>query len=316
MNRADVFVDYNGYADQVVRYIALESHRNSSMINLVAKHLLEKSRLIGENLALAPFFAQAAVPIMEFLPNKQPTHSQIRNSKRLDAQLKKNKTMRVPGYKNCCRKQSLNCQSKQNVHQTRPSCQKTLQTETVSSGHMCSLPRFRRRHEYRYNLDRWATVSAFCHAIEQMCEINNRTVHTKIPKANTIFHAAVVPDISLAEYVKRIAWFYSCSKECFVLALEYIHRITKDKQFAVNYNTAHHLILTSIKVASKFFDDKVFQNILYAKVVGLPATTISALEVHLLFLLSFNLYVGPQEYLGRYKKMLRSNRGQNKVTIR
>jgi len=203
------------------------------------------------------------------------------------------------------------------VRQTRPPHQKSLQTETTVPAFKGFAPRFRTRHEWRYNSVRWATVSAFCYAIEEMCYMSKETVNTTKPKKNTIFHAAIVPDISLSEYLRRIAWFYNCSKECFVLALEYIHRVTKYKpEVEVNYHTAHHLILTCIQVASKFFDDAVFNNILYSKVVGVPTTTISAFEIHLLFLLSFDLYVVPKQYVRRYNKMLVNNKGQNKVTLK
>ena len=149
-----------------------------------------------------------------------------------------------------------------------------------------------------------------------MCHVSKETVDTTKQQRNNIFHAAIVPDISLAEYLKRIAWFHNCSKECFVLALEYIHRVKKSApEVEVNYHTAHHLILTCIKVASKYYDDVVFKNLFYAKVVGLPMSTISVFEIRLLFLISFDLYVAPEQYLRRHKKMLINNQGQNMVTI-
>jgi hypothetical protein len=131
-----------------------------------------------------------------------------------------------------------------------------------------------------------------------------------------VFHNPDGPNISIAEYIKRIAWFHDCPKECFVLALEYIDRATKCKpEIQVNYNTAHLLLLTSIKIATKLFSDMGFNSTFYAKVVGLPVATVSALEIKLLFFLRFNLFVFPEQYLSRYEKMLADNQGLNKVII-
>jgi len=92
--------------------------------------------------------------------------------------------------------------------------------------------------------------------------------------------------------------------------LEYIHRVTNYKsEVEVNYHTAHQLVLTCIRVATKFLDDVAFNCFLYAKVVGLTVATVSALETQLLFLLSFDLFVSPKQYQSRYKEMLKGNQG-------
>merc|ERR1719334_1331133 len=117
-----------------------------------------------------------------------------------------------------------------------------------------------------------------------MCRANNQKITTKIAQPKTGFHAAVTPDISISDFLKRIGWFCDCPKECFVIALEYIHRIVKCKpEIQVNFNCVHHLILTCLLVSVKY----------YAQVVGLPAVDISTLEKELLFLLSFDLFVLP-----------------------
>jgi len=179
------------------------------------------------------------------------------------------------------------------------------------------VPRFRIRYEWRYDSDRWIIVSATCNAVEQMCRINNRGGVTKLTEAGTKFFTAVAPAIPLADYFWRIAWFYDCPKECFVLVLEYIHRYIKYKpEFVVNHNTAHMLIATCMMVACKFFDDFYFDRTFYAKVVGLPAVTMSALELEFLFIISFDLFMQPEQYQRRYTEMLYNNKSQNKVIIR
>lgn len=171
--------------------------------------------------------------------------------------------------------------------------------------------------KWRYNADRWETVSALCHSLEHMClKTKHRRKGCLKPVERTVFYSTKVPDISIAAYLKRIAWFSECSKACFVLALEYIHRLVKYKpHMEVSYNVVHQLILTCIMVATKFFDDRFFKNSFYARVGGVQRVTLSGFEVQLLFFLNFDFHLLPEQYDARHKAMLTDNQGSSKVTI-
>lgn len=213
-------------------------------------------------------------------------------------------------------KKNSNARMNMEVNRVQNRSMKINEAKGDQTGNKLSSSKQERRKEWRYESDRWENVSALCHALEQMCLMNNNREKTKRPPVKTGFHAKTVPAVSLADYLKRIAWFFECSKECFVLALEYIHRLVKCKpEVEVNYHTVHHLVLTCIKVSAKFFDDNRFRSKFYAQVVGLQASTISAFEVKLVFLLSFDLYVQPEQYQNRHKAMLIDNQGPSKVTI-
>jgi hypothetical protein len=126
--------------------------------------------------------------------------------------------------------------------------------------------------------------------MEQICQIND-----KLPQDGTMtkFHARRAPSISIKDYLTRIAKYGSCSSECFVLALVYIDRIIKSNQtaFVVNSLSIHRLLITSVMVAAKFFDDQYFNNSYYAKVGGLSTEEINRLEVDFLFMNGFSLSV-------------------------
>jgi len=197
---------------------------------------------------------------------------------------------------------------------SRPSDLDKVQPPSKSA--MVALPNFYSKREWRYNTERWAIVSAFCHSIEQMCRMNNQKITAKI-EPKTRFYVAVTPDISVSDFLKRIGWFCDCPKECFVIALEYIHRTVRNKpEIQVNFNSAHHLILTCLLVSVKFYDDTVINQKYYAQVVGLSGVEISALEKELLFLLSFDLFVLPGRYEQILKQMLNCNKGLYKVDLR
>jgi len=172
------------------------------------------------------------------------------------------------------------------------------------------------RKEWRHKKERWTTVSALSYALEQKCRNNDKGGRSVDLEDKTEFHAEIVPKISIAEYLERIAWYFNCSTQCFVLALEYIERSEKCKPpLKVNYNTVHQLIATCVKVSAKYFDDNMFNNAFYAQVVGLPKSVTNAFEVRLLFFLKFDLYIEPEHYTKRYKLMLSNNEGPNAVII-
>lgn len=171
--------------------------------------------------------------------------------------------------------------------------------------------------DWRYESDRWIAVSALCRSLQVLCCLNKRREKQKKLQPDMTFHAAIVPDISLPSYLKRIAWYLECPKACFALALEYIHRLAKVKpEVEVNMNSAHQLVVSCIMVSAKFIGDKIFKNTYYASVSGLPLTTLHAFEIKLLFFLKFDLHVLPECFDARYQVMLAENQGPNKVIIR
>jgi len=183
-----------------------------------------------------------------------------------------------------------------------------------------SLTRFQSpncRSNWRYEPERWALVSAFCHSLESICQKNSPTGEASKSSTNTRVNAPYVLDVPLSEYLRRIAWLFECPKECFVTALEYIHRLVRVKSnVVVNFTTVHQLTVAALRVSQKFIDDNYIRSSYYAYIVDLPVNTISAFEAQLLFFLKFDLIVRPDQYNERYLTMLVDNRGQRKVAIR
>ena len=118
------------------------------------------------------------------------------------------------------------------------------------------------------------------------------------------FHALRPPAISIKDYLQRVAKYAACSGECFVLALVYIDRIIQSNPtFVVNSLNIHRLLITSIMLAAKFFDDQYFNNAYYAKVGGVPCSEINSLEVEFLFLCNFALFVNTETYSQYYTEL-------------
>jgi hypothetical protein len=91
-----------------------------------------------------------------------------------------------------------------------------------------------------------------------------------------------------------------------VLALVYIDRIIQgNPTFVVNSLNIHRILITSIMLAAKFFDDVYYNTPYYAKVGGVSPQELNVLEVDFLFMANFSLYVDTESY-SKYYLELRS----------
>ncbi|KAF4676992.1 mitochondrial peripheral inner membrane protein [Perkinsus chesapeaki] len=114
----------------------------------------------------------------------------------------------------------------------------------------------------------------------------------------TRFHAVRIPGISIKDYLKRLAKHFNCSNACFIIALIYIDKLikTRGESFRINSYSIHRVLLTSLLVATKFYDDSYYSNAYYAKVGGIRLAELNALEVRFLHLMKWSLVVDPEEY--------------------
>lgn len=112
----------------------------------------------------------------------------------------------------------------------------------------------------------------------------------------TKFHALKAPGISILQYLERIYKYASCSTECFILALIYIDRLIQKHNFVLTELNVHRVVITSVLLAAKFFDDAYYNNAYYAKVGGVLVSEMNGLEVEFLFRINFSLHVKPDEF--------------------
>ncbi|XP_022589835.2 cyclin-P2-1 [Cyclospora cayetanensis] len=121
------------------------------------------------------------------------------------------------------------------------------------------------------------------------------------------FLSATEPVISVPDYLERLARFFQCSRECFVLALVYIDRLLQmNAHVWLCPLNLHRLAVTALMVAVKFSDDTFYSNAYYAKVGGLPLKEMNHLEATLLRMLQFRLHVLPWEFHKYLRLVLKS----------
>ncbi|KAH3766109.1 cyclin, N-terminal domain-containing protein [Pelomyxa schiedti] len=88
----------------------------------------------------------------------------------------------------------------------------------------------------------------------------------------------------------------SCSY-CLVLTLVYIDRIkTRHPGFIISDTTLHRLFLGCILVSTKHWEDSYYSNSYLASASGVSIDQLNAMELQLLSLLGFRLYVSPSKY--------------------
>ncbi len=100
--------------------------------------------------------------------------------------------------------------------------------------------------------------------------------------------------------VRSIHKYASCSAECFILALVYIDRLIQGNNLTLTSLNVHRVIITSVMLGAKFFDDQYFNNAYYAKVGGVPCPEMNSLELEFLFSINFSLQVSGEVY-NRYR---------------
>jgi len=126
--------------------------------------------------------------------------------------------------------------------------------------------------------------------LNRLCECNDRFIMDDAHV--TRFHALRTPSITIKYYLERISKYTICSEEVFTIALIYIDRLIKRNGNAlVNSVTIHRLLITSIMLGAKFFDDHYYNNAHFGKVGGVSCMEMNLLEIEFLFLINFNLSV-------------------------
>jgi len=80
------------------------------------------------------------------------------------------------------------------------------------------------------------------------------------------------------------------------LALIYVDRLIQRSNFLLTDLNVHRVVITSVLLAAKFFDDAYYNNAYYAKVGGVLVSEMNGLEVDFLFRINFSLHVTPDVF--------------------
>lgn len=141
-----------------------------------------------------------------------------------------------------------------------------------------------------------AIVQVLAAVLERLVSANSHLSSSSTHQEQTHFHAQRAPAIGMLQYLERIHKYASCSKECFIIALIYIDRLIQRNNFLLTTLNVHRVVITSILLAAKFFDDAYYNNAYYAKVGGVLVEEMNNLETQFLFKIDFSLRVLPEVF--------------------
>ncbi len=143
--------------------------------------------------------------------------------------------------------------------------------------------------------------------IKEISNILNTIISTnkkeKIKKStNSPFNHDQVPKISIFDYLLRIKKYSGIENSTLIIALIYIDRICYKKGIILNKYNIHKILFSSILIAIKYNEDKIYDNLFFSKIAGVSVAELKILEQTFLKIINYELFVSD----GLYKKYYNS----------
>lgn len=110
------------------------------------------------------------------------------------------------------------------------------------------------------------------------------------------FSASQIPPISIEAYLERIFSYSKCEESSLITSLIYIDRIASIGNIMITPYNIHRILFTSVLIAIKYNEDKIFKMNYYANIAGVSEKELRCLESVFLGAIKFNLYIDEKEY--------------------
>ncbi|KAH3764903.1 Cyclin [Pelomyxa schiedti] len=131
------------------------------------------------------------------------------------------------------------------------------------------------------------------------CSSSRNWVDASLP---LLFSSAVPSDINLLDYVSRFNEFLSVPPSCCLMACILAQRAINNG-LLITHTNVHRVILVSILVATKFLLDEFQHHMKFAAVGGVSVQELRALEVAFLRVISFDIWVEPEQFVEFSQKL-------------
>ena len=128
-----------------------------------------------------------------------------------------------------------------------------------------------------------------------------------IKKVNptSIFNSTIPPQISVFNYLTRIAKYTNVEQSTLIISIIYIDRLCQ-KNYFINEHNIHKLLFTSILIAIKYQEDDYYKLHYYAQIAGVSLKDLIKMERDFLSLLDFSLFIN-EDLFEKYKNGLIQN---------
>eukprot|EP00301_Raphidiophrys_heterophryoidea_P001843 c10872_g1_i1.p1 GENE.c10872_g1_i1~~c10872_g1_i1.p1 ORF type:complete len:367 (-),score=63.81 c10872_g1_i1:203-1303(-) len=125
-------------------------------------------------------------------------------------------------------------------------------------------------------------------------EIQIRTVNGS-PEKKTAFDAATEPLIAIGSYFARICTYSRITPETIICAYINLKKVCLNHpQYDLTNFNVHRLLVSSMMVFAKYYDDDIDSNARWARIAGVAIQELNSLEVDFLNLCQFDLRVSPE----------------------
>mmetsp|Transcript_35918 Transcript_35918/g.67012 ORF Transcript_35918/g.67012 Transcript_35918/m.67012 type:complete len:535 (+) Transcript_35918:147-1751(+) len=145
-------------------------------------------------------------------------------------------------------------------------------------------------------------IEVLSRVLTQLIDLN-RNVTSK-QQLITKFQSSYPPSITILAYLERINKYAKCSPNCFIIALIYIDRLIETRNVILSTLNVHRVLITSVMLAAKVFDDEFYKNAYYAKLGGVSTQEMNSLELEFLSLMNFDFFVTVETFEKYQKELL------------
>jgi len=113
---------------------------------------------------------------------------------------------------------------------------------------------------------------------------------------DSVFKCISPVPIAPSEYAVRLGSFLHCSEGAFVAASVYAQRLFEFNPALFCDRSIHKIMAACAVIGAKFVDDRFFSNTYYAECAGVPLPEMNLLEVSLLKMLNFGVFVSEDDF--------------------
>jgi len=118
------------------------------------------------------------------------------------------------------------------------------------------------------------------------------------------FNCISHPAITLIDYLTRISDYSNCGLSTMVAAYILITRLLSyNKNFHLTSRNSHKVLLSSVVLAMKCYDDYAIDNKSFAKIGGIGIDCLNVLEMELADLLHFSLFIDENTYVHTFRSL-------------
>lgn len=107
----------------------------------------------------------------------------------------------------------------------------------------------------------------------------------------------------IKELICSIFYELHLALECILISFIYLEKLINKSKIELRANNWRPLILTSIILASKYWEDCGFWNYDFLDFVNYPIRSVNVMESKFINLLEYDVYVNPHTYVEYYKKV-------------